>query len=48
MSGTYSDEPWRRAKPVPLATLQVAALMRRLGHEVQLFDDRFPILRPRR
>ncbi|MDE2450706.1 MAG: B12-binding domain-containing radical SAM protein [Gammaproteobacteria bacterium] len=30
---------WQRAKPYPpLATLQVAALLRRLGHEVRLFD----------
>ena len=30
---------WRRAKPYPpLATLQVAALLRGLGHEVRLFD----------
>ena len=30
---------WQRAKPYPpLATLQVAALLRRLGHDVRLFD----------
>jgi len=30
---------WQRAKPYPpLATLQVATLLRRLGHEVRLFD----------
>lgn len=30
---------WQRAKPYPpLATLQVAALLRQLGHEVRLFD----------
>ncbi|HEY2037656.1 MAG TPA: radical SAM protein [Steroidobacteraceae bacterium] len=30
---------WQRAKPYPpLATLQVAALLRELGHEVRLFD----------
>ena len=30
---------WQRAKPYPpLATLQVAARLRSLGHQVQLFD----------
>jgi radical SAM superfamily enzyme YgiQ (UPF0313 family) len=30
---------WQRAKPYPpLATLQVATLLRRLGHDVRLFD----------
>jgi anaerobic magnesium-protoporphyrin IX monomethyl ester cyclase len=33
------SKQWQRAKPYPpLATLQVAARLRALGHEVQLFD----------
>ncbi|MHB8813231.1 MAG: B12-binding domain-containing radical SAM protein [Steroidobacteraceae bacterium] len=33
------QKQWQRAKPYPpLATLQVAALLRQLGHEVRLFD----------
>ncbi len=35
----FDRKQWQRAKPYPpLATLQVAALLRRLGHEVRLFD----------
>jgi anaerobic magnesium-protoporphyrin IX monomethyl ester cyclase len=35
----YDPKQWERAKPYPpLATIQVAALLRRLGHEVALFD----------
>jgi len=35
----YDPKQWERGKPYPpLATIQVAALLRRLGHEVALFD----------
>ena len=35
----YDRKQWERGKPYPpLATIQVAALLRRLGHEVALFD----------
>lgn len=35
----YDPKQWERGKPYPpLATLQVAALLRRMGHEVSLFD----------
>lgn len=35
----YDPKQWERAKPYPpLATLQVAALLRRQGHEISLFD----------
>ena len=35
----FDHKQWQRAKPYPpLATLQVATLLRRLGHEVRLFD----------
>lgn len=35
----YDRKQWERGKPYPpLATIQVAALLRELGHEVSLFD----------
>jgi anaerobic magnesium-protoporphyrin IX monomethyl ester cyclase len=35
----FDRKQWQRAKPYPpLATLQVAALLRRMGHQVGLFD----------
>jgi anaerobic magnesium-protoporphyrin IX monomethyl ester cyclase len=35
----YDPKQWERGKPYPpLATLQVAALLRRMGHQVSLFD----------
>ncbi len=35
----YDPKQWARGKPYPpLATIQVAALLRRLGHDVALFD----------
>ena len=35
----YDPKQWERGKPYPpLATIQVAALLRRLGHAVALFD----------
>ena len=35
----YDPKQWERGKPYPpLATIQVAALLRRLGHRVALFD----------
>ena len=35
----YDRKQWERGKPYPpLATIQVAALLRQLGHEVALFD----------
>ena len=35
----YDPKQWERGKPYPpLATIQVAALLRRLGHDVALFD----------
>lgn len=35
----YDRKQWERGKPYPpLATLQIAALLRRMGHEVGLFD----------
>jgi anaerobic magnesium-protoporphyrin IX monomethyl ester cyclase len=35
----FDRKQWQRAKPYPpLATLQVATLLRQLGHEVRLFD----------
>ena len=35
----YDPKQWERGKPYPpLATIQVAALLRRLGHNVTLFD----------
>ncbi len=36
---SYDRKQWERGKPYPpLATIQIAALLRRLGHEVALFD----------
>src|SRR6185312_6170837 len=36
---SYDRNQWERGKPYPpLATIQVAALLRRLGHRVALFD----------
>lgn len=36
---TYDRKQWERGKPYPpLATIQIAALLRQLGHEVALFD----------
>jgi anaerobic magnesium-protoporphyrin IX monomethyl ester cyclase len=35
----YDRKQWERGKPYPpLATIQVAALLRRMGHELSLFD----------
>ena len=35
----YDQKQWERGKPYPpLATIQVAALLRQLGHEIALFD----------
>ena len=35
----YDPKQWERGKPYPpLATIQVAALLRRMGHGVALFD----------
>jgi anaerobic magnesium-protoporphyrin IX monomethyl ester cyclase len=35
----FDQKQWERGKPYPpLATLQVAAMLRQLGHEVSLFD----------
>jgi len=35
----YDRKQWERGKPYPpLATIQIAALLRELGHEVSLFD----------
>ncbi|HET6632254.1 MAG TPA: radical SAM protein [Rhodanobacteraceae bacterium] len=35
----YDPKQWERGKPYPpLATIQVAALLRQMGHEVSLFD----------
>ncbi|TAK38184.1 MAG: B12-binding domain-containing radical SAM protein [Lysobacteraceae bacterium] len=35
----FDPKQWERGKPYPpLATLQVAAMLRRMGHEVALFD----------
>jgi anaerobic magnesium-protoporphyrin IX monomethyl ester cyclase len=35
----YDSKQWERGKPYPpLATIQIAALLRELGHEVSLFD----------
>jgi len=35
----FDRKQWERGKPYPpLATIQVAALLRRMGHEVSLFD----------
>ena len=35
----FDQKQWERGKPYPpLATLQVAAMLRRMGHEVTLFD----------
>lgn len=35
----YDPKQWERGKPYPpLATLQVAALLRRMGHQLTLFD----------
>lgn len=35
----YDRKQWERGKPYPpLATIQVAAMLRQLGHEVSLFD----------
>ena len=35
----YDRKQWERGKPYPpLATIQIAALLRQLGHEVTLFD----------
>jgi anaerobic magnesium-protoporphyrin IX monomethyl ester cyclase len=35
----YDPKQWERGKPYPpLATIQVAALLRKMGHEVALFD----------
>jgi anaerobic magnesium-protoporphyrin IX monomethyl ester cyclase len=36
---SYDRKQWERGKPYPpLATIQIAALIRRMGHEVALFD----------
>ncbi|MFC5579836.1 B12-binding domain-containing radical SAM protein [Rhodanobacter terrae] len=36
---SYDPKQWERGKPYPpLATIQVAALLRQMGHEVTLFD----------
>jgi anaerobic magnesium-protoporphyrin IX monomethyl ester cyclase len=36
---SYDPKQWERGKPYPpLATIQVAALLRQMGHEVALFD----------
>ena len=36
----FDRKQWERGKPYPpLATLHVAALLRRMGHEVSLFDS---------
>jgi anaerobic magnesium-protoporphyrin IX monomethyl ester cyclase len=36
---SYDRKQWERGKPYPpLATIQVAALLRQMGHEVALFD----------
>src|SRR5574337_857940 len=35
----FDQKQWERAKPYPpLATLQVAAMLQRVGHRVALFD----------
>ena len=35
----FDQKQWERGKPYPpLATIQVAAMLRRMGHEVALFD----------
>lgn len=35
----YDRKQWERAKPYPpLATIQIAAMLRQMGHEVTLFD----------
>ena len=35
----YDPKQWERAKPYPpLATIQIAALLRQQGHQVTLFD----------
>ena len=35
----YDRKQWERGKPYPpLATIQIAAHLRRMGHEVALFD----------
>lgn len=35
----YDRKQWERGKPYPpLATIQIAALLRRMGHELSLFD----------
>ncbi len=35
----YDQKQWERGKPYPpLATLQVAALLRQMGHQISLFD----------
>jgi anaerobic magnesium-protoporphyrin IX monomethyl ester cyclase len=36
---SYDPKQWERGKPYPpLATIQIAALLRQMGHEVALFD----------
>lgn len=36
---SYDPKQWERGKPYPpLATIQIAALLRQMGHEVTLFD----------
>jgi anaerobic magnesium-protoporphyrin IX monomethyl ester cyclase len=36
---SYDQKQWERGKPYPpLATIQIAALLRQMGHEVSLFD----------
>jgi anaerobic magnesium-protoporphyrin IX monomethyl ester cyclase len=36
---SYDPKQWERGKPYPpLATIQVAALLRQMGHEITLFD----------
>src|SRR5690242_15326315 len=35
----YDRKQWERGKPYPpLATIQVAALLRQMGHQISLFD----------
>ncbi len=36
----YDSKQWERGKPYPpLATIQIAALLRRMGHDLSLFDS---------
>src|SRR3546814_7223009 len=37
---SFDQKQWERGKPYPpLATIQVAAMLRQMGHHVTLFDD---------